>query len=122
MQKRNSSFLPVQEFEEDTVTVAEKAAQESIKTFAADSRDLFMSNNINIGERPANDSLFFIVMDSVFESTLLQFYGTRKDTLDGKAVISVGEFYDKEIAVQALLQIKSQHPGLNAIISRRRRH
>lgn len=114
--------LPVQEFEEDTVVVAGKTAQASIKTFAADSRDLLMSHNVDIAERPANDSLFFIVLDSAVETPLLKFYGTRQDTIDGRPVISVGEFYDKDIATQALSELRAQHPALNAVIVRRRKN
>jgi poly-gamma-glutamate synthesis protein (capsule biosynthesis protein) len=121
-------ILPVQGFEADTITVAEKAAQASIKEFASDSRKLFMDHNVNIGERPYHlvDSIFFIAVehgvDSLDNYPVVKFYGIKSDSLDGRAIISVGEFYDKEVAAKALTDLQTQIPHAKATLVRRRKN
>jgi poly-gamma-glutamate synthesis protein (capsule biosynthesis protein) len=113
-------ILPVQQFETDTITVAEKTAQASIKQFASDSRKLFMEYNVNIGERPFHviDSAYYIVLDQGHDSLaslpVMKFYGIKEDTL-------IGEFYDREIATKALTDLQTQVPGIKATIMRRRK-
>ena len=76
-----------------------------------------MEHNINIGERPAMDSIYFIVVDDIdTTSTVAKFYGVKKDS-----VIRVGEFYDKEIAEQALVDIQAQLPNSRPVLMRRRK-
>ncbi|HZY77885.1 MAG TPA: CapA family protein [Cyclobacteriaceae bacterium] len=105
-------IVPVQHFEHDTTLIFEKYARASIREFAADSRKLFMEHNIGISERPWIDSVYVILVDSASLdsiSPILKFYGT-------------GEFYEKEIAEQALTEIKTQHPDINAVLVRRRKN
>ena len=106
-------IVPVQQFEHDTTLIAEKTARASIREFAYDSRKLFMEHNLNISERPWIDSVYVIVVDSAsldsLSSPVLKFY-------EG------GEFHDREIAEQALSEIKAQHPNINAVLVRRKKN
>jgi len=117
---RKYQIIPVKHFELDTTLIAEKTARASIREFAVDSRKLFMDHNVNIGERVEEDSVYFILTDEV-DTTMsaIKFYGIKKDTLNG---IHVGEFYDKEVALQALTDIKTQSPNIKATLVRRRKH
>ncbi|HMJ67525.1 MAG TPA: CapA family protein [Cyclobacteriaceae bacterium] len=125
--KKKFHILPVQGFEADTITVAEKVAQASIKQFASDSRTLFMDNNVNIGERPYHlvDSVFFIAVEAGVDSLdtypVVKFYGVKSDSVGGKAVTRVGEFYDKEVAAKALTDLQTQIPHAKATLVRRRK-
>ena len=116
---RDYRIIPVRHFESDTTLLAEKVARASLREFASDSRKLFMDHNLNIGERVVEDSVYFILIDDV-DTTLsaIKFYGIQKDTVAG---IRVGEFYDKEVAIQALSDIRSQLPNVNAVLVRRRK-
>jgi poly-gamma-glutamate synthesis protein (capsule biosynthesis protein) len=121
-------ILPVQGFETDTITVAENVAQASIRQFASDSRKLFMEHNVNIGERPFHlvDSVFFIALehgvDSLETFSAVKFYGVKSDTLNGTAIISIGEFYDRDVAEKALTDLQTQIPHAKATLVRRRKH
>lgn len=111
-------IIPVKHFESDTTLIAEKAARASIREFASDSRKLFMEHNINIGERPERDSVYFIVVDEI-DTTLsaIRFYGIKKDS-----VIKIGEFYDKDVAQQALIDVQKQLPNSRPMLVRRRKN
>lgn len=113
-------IVPVQQFETDSTVIQEKAARAGIREFASDSRKLFRDYNVNIGERVVEDSIYFIMMDKIDSvSSAIKFYGIKKDSTDG---IRVGEFYDKEIAVQALRQIEAQLPNNKAVLMRRKKN
>lgn len=115
--------VPVQQFEDDSTLINEAPMRASIRQFAQDSRTLMMEHNLNIGEKLRLDSMYFIMVDTLSDSShVLKFYGMRNDTVDGKPVIAVGEFYDKEIAIQALTELKAQHPEITAVLGRRRKH
>jgi hypothetical protein len=107
-------IIPVQQFESDTTIIAEKASRAAIREFAVDSRKLFKEHNLNIEEV---DSVYFIVVDSIDTvSTVAKFYGVKKDS-----VVTVGEFYDREIALEALAEVRTQLPNAKAVLMRRRR-
>ncbi len=112
---RKYNIIPVLDFESDSTLLAEKTARASIREFALDSRKLFMDHNLNIGERSVLDSIYYIVVDEI-DTTLsaIRFYGFKRDS-----VITVGEFYDKEVAQQALTDIQAQLPRSKAILGRR---
>jgi poly-gamma-glutamate capsule biosynthesis protein CapA/YwtB (metallophosphatase superfamily) len=115
---RKYHIIPVRQFESDSTLIAEKAARSSIREFASDSRKLFMEHNLNIGEKPVIDSIYFIQVDDI-DTTLnaVKFYGYKKDS-----VITIGEFYDKEVAQQALIDIQTQLPDSKAMLMRRRKY
>jgi poly-gamma-glutamate capsule biosynthesis protein CapA/YwtB (metallophosphatase superfamily) len=108
-------IIPVEQFESDTTLIQEKAARASIREFASDSRKLFQDHNLNIEERVMEDSVYFIVVEDV-DTTLsaVKFYGIRQDSI-------LGEFYDKEVAKQALIDITTQQPDAKAVLKRRRK-
>jgi len=114
---RKYHVIPVQQFESDTTLIAGKSARASIREFASDSRKLFMEHNVNIGEKPVIDSVYFIQVDDI-DTTLntVKFYGYKKDSM-----IMIGEFYDKEVAQQALNDILKDLPNANAVLRRRRK-
>lgn len=114
---RKYQIVTVHQFESDTTIISEKVARASIREFASDSRKLFMEHNVNIGERPLMDSVYFIVVDSV-DTTLsaIKFYGIKRDS-----VITIGEFYDREVAEQALTDIQTQQPNSKAVLMRRKK-
>jgi len=114
---RKYHIIPVQQFESDTTLIAEKAARASIREFASDSRKLFMEHNVNIGEKPPIDSVYFIQVDDI-DTTLnvVKFYGFKRDS-----VITIGEFFDPEVAQQALVDIQKELPTANAVLRRRRK-
>jgi poly-gamma-glutamate synthesis protein (capsule biosynthesis protein) len=115
---RKYHIIPVQQFESDTTLIERKSARASLREFASDSRKLFAEHNVNVGEKStAIDSVYFIVVDDI-DTTLsaVKFYGFKRDS-----VISIGEFYDKDIAEQALVDIQAQLPGTRAVLMRRRK-
>jgi hypothetical protein len=114
---RKYHIIPVKQFESDTTLIAEKVARASLREFASDSRKLLMEHNVNIGEKPMIDSVYFIQVDDI-DTTLnaVKFYGYKRDS-----VITIGEFYDKEVAEQALIDIQTQLPESGAILRRRRK-
>ncbi|MEI9920319.1 MAG: CapA family protein [Bacteroidota bacterium] len=106
-------IIPVQQFESDTTLIAEKSARALMREFASDSRKLFKDHNLDIGEL---DSVYFISVDSIdTASTVAKFYEVKRSN-------EVGEFYDKEIAEQALVDIKAQLPNSNPVLMRRRKY
>lgn len=110
-------IIPVNQFESDTTMIGEKHARAFIREFASDSRDLFRKHNLNVGERSPRDSVYFIVVDKIdTTASAVKFYGIRRDS-----VIRIGEFYDKDIAKQALIDIQKQLPGSNPVLFRRKR-
>jgi poly-gamma-glutamate synthesis protein (capsule biosynthesis protein) len=133
--KRKYHILPVREFENDTTVIREAVARASIQQFATDSRELFQKYNQDIGERPLIQDVFFVAvenldsltssalptMDSLVRHDVLKFYGVKTDTVEGKGILSVGEFYDHEMAVVALRHVKEQFPGSKVSVRRRRK-
>ncbi len=134
--KRKYHILPVREFESDTTMIREQMARASIRQFASDSRELFQKYNINIGERPLLQDVYIIsvesfdslqstgasvALDSLAAHAVLKFYGVKKDTLNGMDILSVGEFYDQDMAAEALLHVKEKFPAAKASVVRRRR-
>lgn len=110
-------IIPVKQFESDTTLINEKTARASIREFASDSRKLLRDHNINIGERPQQDSVYFIVVDEADTAlTAIKFYGVKRDS-----TIRVGEFYDRDVARQALIDIQTQLPNSNPKLMCRRK-
>ena len=111
-------ILPLKEFETDTIMTKGKAAQSNLKLFASDSRKLFKSKNININEssRIPNENIYYQILLSqatdtiVFSDTtsLITFYGAHieKDSSSLYRLMS-NRFYDREVAEQALREIKA---------------
>jgi poly-gamma-glutamate synthesis protein (capsule biosynthesis protein) len=122
---RKYHIVPVTHFENDTTLIHEAAARASIRQFASDSRKLLMEHNVNVGERPLADSVYFIVIEPPLAgadtASVFKFYGIEPGSHDGREVTTVGRFYDKEIAMQALSEIQKQFPELKAILARTRR-
>lgn len=118
-------IIPVQKFESDTTFIPEKAARASIRQFASDSRKLFMEHNVNIGERLVADSLYFIALEkrdsALLNTRFIEFYGMKKDSVAGRSMFAIGEFFDKDLAMQAMSEIKTAHPDFKMILGRRRK-
>jgi len=110
-------IIPVQQYESDTTLIAEAASRASMRQFASDSRKLLGEKNMNIGEKPVIDSVYFIMVDEI-DTTLssIKFYGFKKDS-----VITIGEFYDREVAKQALIDIQTQLPNSRPVMVARRK-
>ncbi|KXK27669.1 MAG: capsule synthesis protein CapA [Bacteroidetes bacterium OLB12] len=115
VQKSNEFVMrPFRYFEGDTVFVKDKTARAAMQVFAKDSRALLSKHNVNIQERThslATDSVVYsirlpddVVVDSVLlENPMIKFYGLEQ-TLD-RGLWMLGNFYDVELAQQAMLQV-----------------
>lgn len=111
-------ILPLKEFESDTIKVIDQVAQSNLKLFAADSRKLFNAANINVSESeriPIENSYYQILLKQaadtiVFSDTseLITFYGAHIEKDNGYPYqLLSNKFYDREIAEQALHEIKA---------------
>jgi hypothetical protein len=111
-------ILPLKEFESDTIKVIDQVAQSNLKLFAADSRKLFNAANINVSESeriPIENSYYQILLKQaadtiVFSDTtaLITFYGAHIEKDNGYPYqLLSNKFYDREIAEQALREIKA---------------
>ncbi|MEP2671643.1 MAG: CapA family protein [Cyclobacteriaceae bacterium] len=117
-------ILPVKEFEEDTLLLTSTAAKEMFKVFKEDSRKLFMKNkSIPESDRlPFETNYFKIVLTSLSDSvpvvdstSTLNFYGFEIEQVnDTLYSLTTGKFHDREIAEQALVEIKSLTPFADA--------
>ncbi|MCB0491439.1 MAG: CapA family protein [Cyclobacteriaceae bacterium] len=117
-------ILPVKEFEKDTMLLTTAASKGMFKTFKDDSRKLFLKNkNISESDRlPLETSYYRVVLTSssdslpVVDSTsILNFYGLNVEQVnDSLFNWTTGQFYDREIAEQALAEIKSTTPYADA--------
>jgi poly-gamma-glutamate capsule biosynthesis protein CapA/YwtB (metallophosphatase superfamily) len=101
-------ILPLQDFETDTVMVAEKQNRELRDLFAKDARALLGKHNININEHDRKNFVYRIQlmpMDTlVTDDAIIQFYGIKKN----EGEVLVGEFYDREMALSAMREIKAK--------------
>ncbi len=130
-------ILPLPEFEGDSTVVREARARASLAQFAADSRELLKQYNIGIQERPLDERVIYSVLIDRLDSTStlapvisdsliniapsLKFFGVRVHSNGGVPVLSVGEFFDRDVASDALKMIQSQLPSARAYIARNRR-
>ncbi len=119
-------IIPVVEFEEDTIQLASEAARTAFNVFKKDSRKLFQ-NNMNISESarlPLETSYYKILLTSTSDSmrvvnstSVINFYGlNREQVSDTLFNWTTGKFYDREVAEQALADIKSSTPFKEAKI------
>ncbi|HCR53176.1 MAG TPA: hypothetical protein DIW27_02075, partial [Cytophagales bacterium] len=110
-------ILPMKEFEQDTLLINNPAIVDRMKEFAVDSRSLYKKNiDIDESDRMAFETSYFKILlttssDSItiMDTTAnIGFYGLypepEKDSLINW---TTGKFYDREIAIEALHQIKS---------------
>ncbi|GIL23110.1 MAG: hypothetical protein BroJett042_16230 [Bacteroidota bacterium] len=115
VQKSNEFVMrPFRYFEGDTVFVKDKTARAAMQVFAKDSRALLSKHNVNIQERThslATDSVVYsirlpddVVVDSVLlENPMIKFYGLEQTS--DRGLWMLGNFYDVELAQQAMLQV-----------------
>jgi len=130
-EKKEFVMYPFRYFEDDTVTIRPKALQDAFRVFKDDSRALYGKHNVNIPERKQllhTDSISYSVRLGVFNESdslvenneLLKFYGLRKELHEqGKYVWFAGTFYERDLAVQALVDILSKTDFKRARIVRR---
>lgn len=110
-------ILPMKEFEQDTLLINNPAIVDRMKEFAVDSRSLYKKNiDIDESDRMAFETSYFKILlttssDSITimdTTATIGFYGLypepEKDSLINW---TTGKFYDREIAIEALHQIKS---------------
>ncbi|MEQ8363837.1 MAG: CapA family protein [Cyclobacteriaceae bacterium] len=119
-------ILPVKEFEKDTLLLTTSASKGMFKVFKDDSRKLFLKNkNVPESDRlPFETSYYRIVLTSSSDSLLavdstsiLNFYGMEVEQVnDSLFNWTTGKFHDREIAEQALNEIKSSTPYADAKI------
>lgn len=130
-------ILPLPEFEGDTTVVREARARASLTQFAADSRELLNQYNVAIPEQPLHERMSFSVLVEALDSTQqifhpltdsvvqrhpsLKFFGAKVETKGERERLWVGEFFDRDLAVEALKVIQSQLPFAKAQIVRKRR-
>ncbi|MFZ1806468.1 MAG: CapA family protein [Cyclobacteriaceae bacterium] len=117
-------ILPVKEFEEDTLLLTTPSEKSMFKVFKEDSRKLFLKNrNIPESERlPFETSYFRIVLAASSDSipatdsiSTLSFYGLNIEQVnDSLFNLTTGKFHDREIAEQALVEIRSSTPYADA--------
>ena len=117
-------ILPVKEFENDTLLLSSSTAKDMFRVFREDSRKLFLKNkNIAESDRlPLETSYFRVVLTSTTDSisavdsiSTLHFYGLEAEQVNDTLFNwTTGKFHDKEIAEQALTEIKSSTPFTDA--------
>lgn len=118
-------ILPLKEFESDTIKVNDQVARTNLNLFASDSRKLFNADNINVGESdrvPVENSYFQILLkkaaDTVeFSDTpaLINFYGAHIEREnDSVYQLMSNKFFDREVAEQALREIKASYEYTDA--------
>lgn len=111
-------ILPVQQFEGDTIVLNTKAARTAFDLFKEDSRALFTKHNINVPElkREFIETSFTICLIKTEESVMsietnavTDFYGLQYEMdKEGNKLWLVGKFFDEEIAMKALAEIREQ--------------
>lgn len=110
-------ILPLKEFETDTIKIQGKTARSNLKIFAEDSRKLLKQGNLNVNESarlPIEINFYKILLAQAPDSTLLSdssslshFYGAHvEQENDSLFFLITDKFHDKEIATQALEEIK----------------
>lgn len=116
--RKKYMVLPVRAFEGDTVVVKEATERKQLAQFASDSRALLSASNLHVTEsmrtyESVDSSVYRIEVDSLptSMSELFEFYGVDQDSLTGRWW--VGEFFDRETAEAAGLQLKEK--GLPAM-------
>lgn len=117
-------ILPVKEFEEDTLLLTTASEKSMFKVFKEDSRKLFLKNrNIPESDRlPFETNYYKIVLTSLSDSvpavdstSTLNFYGFEVEQVNDTVYnLTTGKFHDREIAEQALAEIKSSTPYADA--------
>ena len=110
-------ILPLKEFEVDTIRINEQTARTNFKLFVSDSRKLMEENRyISESKRvPAESSYYKIVLADASHSTvisdtahLFSFYDMHTEQVnDSLWQWTTSKFFDREIAEQALNQIRS---------------
>lgn len=122
-------ILPVHQFENDTVVLNTKTARAAFNIFKEDSRALLTKHNSNIPERSREikETWFSIClvktdtsMTAIETNKVIEFYGLEPQIdLEGKKCWLVGKFFDEEIAIKALAEIKEQTSYKEAFIIQR---
>ena len=117
-------ILPVKEFEADTLLLTTASEKSMFKVFKEDSRKLFLKNkNIPESDRvPFETSFYKIILTTSLDSipatdstSTLSFYGINREQVnDSLFNWTTGKFHDREIAEQALEEIKSFTPFADA--------
>ncbi len=111
-------ILPLKEFEGDTVKVEETTALSNLKVFASDSRKLLNSKNKEVKEStrtPNETSYYKILLSHAIDSSefidttaVVSFYGAHvEQEHDSLYHLVTRKFYDREVAEQALQEIRS---------------
>jgi hypothetical protein len=118
VQKSNEfAMRPLRYFEGDTIFVRDKLARDAMQVFVNDSRRLLTKHNLNVPERrlPTEDTIVYTVnlgtvieTDSVEFDEFLKFYELHKLTDQESVTWFVGPFYDLEIAIQAIADIRAR--------------
>ena len=105
------NILPLLDFEQDTIKVAEPHARALQKQFAEDARGLLGKYNVNINETSRDNFVYRVRLspnDSLSTvNPVIQFYGLHEDSDSGK---TIGEFSDRDTALAVLKEIKSKTP------------
>ena len=105
-------IMPVTPFEGDTLFVKNTIARDQLREFAKDSRSLFTKYNAHVGEGLVKESMGYkiqlskmMVLDSL--PSALGFYGAKmeKDLLGTERIV-IGNFFDRDLALQALDNVR----------------
>lgn len=117
-------ILPVKEFEEDTLLLTTTTSKSMFKVFRDDSRKLFLRNKgVPESDRlPLETNYFKIALTTLSDSILrtdtvstLSFYGLEIEQVNDSVYnLTTGKFHDREIAKQALSEIKTTTPYTDA--------
>jgi len=115
-------ILPLLDFENDTLKVAERKARELQAQFAKDARGLLGKHNVNIKENARTDWVYRLRIISAgkeITDPVIQFYGIHQEET---GVITAGEFYDRETALMAGKEIinKSSYKELELVLVRKK--
>lgn len=130
-EKKEFVMYPFRYFENDTLMVRPAALQQAFRLFKEDSRALYAKHNVNIAERKSEitaDSVSYsirlgVVNESdslLMDDELLKFYGIRKEQHEpNQYVLFAGTFYERDLAMHALVDILSKTPFKRARVVRR---
>lgn len=130
--QKSSEFVmrPLRYFEGDTVFVRDKIARDAMALFVKDSRTLLTKHNVNVPERKHtinSDTVIYAVrLGGIYESDtlelrdeLLNFYGLSKVEYEyGNVIWYAGHFYEAEVALQAVADIRARTRFKNARLVR----
>ncbi|MCC6833368.1 MAG: CapA family protein [Cytophagales bacterium] len=126
--QKSAEFVlrPLRYFENDTVFVKDKIARDAMTLFVKDSRTLLTKHNVNVPERKHtvnSDTVIYTVRLGVIHESdtvelrdeLLNFYGLSKIEYEhGNVIWYAGHFYEAEVALQAVADIRARTRFKNA--------